>query len=146
MGNAFLHVQVKLVQTVQQFIHGKEKSKMASTTPWGSAQHSSQIVRGLMEYSTSSHGGVHVSSGLAQYLSDFTKSRHTEIDKDGGYWFEEDCEALLPLYDLGKALPSVKRAIEARGRKVDDYLEQIKINFPDHPEVTSSLDKDKIAG
>lgn len=55
---------------------------MATTTPWGQSQDSRRIARGIMEYSTASHGGLHLSSMRnAQVHSAF---------RDLKGWYEED--------------------------------------------------------
>ena len=57
---------------------------MATSTPWGAAQDKQIYAPGIISYSTSSHGGFHLS-----------KTRQKEmpaalVNPDG--WYEEDCE------------------------------------------------------
>ena len=75
---------------------------MAVSTPWGESQHSTQIVRGAVFHTTAGHGGVHIAERLAgRVLSKFVRNRGI---KDGsGYWYEEDCDISLPMYELMKA-------------------------------------------
>lgn len=72
---------------------------MAVSTPWGASQHSTQITRGAVFHSTSGHGGLHIAERLAgRILSSWVRNKGI---KDGsGYWYEEDCEISLPLYEL----------------------------------------------
>lgn len=57
---------------------------MGTSTPWGVADSSRCIARGIMEYGTPSHGGFHLS-----------KSRQAQMPAalrlDHG-WYEEDCD------------------------------------------------------
>lgn len=75
---------------------------MAVSTPWGASQHSTQILRGAVFHTTAGHGGVHIAEQLAgRVLSKFVRNRGI---KDGsGYWYEEDCDISLPMYELMKA-------------------------------------------
>ena len=58
---------------------------MATQTPWGKAQHSKVITRGIIFYSTAGHGGIHVSAGKNKLIP-------AALRRDDG-WYEEDCEA-----------------------------------------------------
>lgn len=61
---------------------------MGTATPWGTSQHSKKIARGIVSYSTSGHGGIHVSKTMLEKMPvTFQRLRTT---KPG--WFEEDCE------------------------------------------------------
>ena len=59
-------------------------------TPWGSAQSASHYGRGLIMYSTASHGGFHVSNGLLSRIPDYLQSADKYADGTAG-WYEEDC-------------------------------------------------------
>jgi hypothetical protein len=57
---------------------------MATSTPWGTADHSDKVARGIVFYGTPSHGGYHLSP-----------TRNTlvhEAWRDKGGWYEEDCD------------------------------------------------------
>lgn len=56
---------------------------MATSTPWGMADSSKQIARGIMQYGTPSHGGIHVSKGMQAKMPDHLRN-------ESG-WYEEDC-------------------------------------------------------
>jgi len=57
---------------------------MATQTPWGKSDSSTKIARGIVSYSTPSHGGIHVSKGLLAKMPE-------PFRKTNG-WYEEDCE------------------------------------------------------
>jgi len=57
---------------------------MATSTPWGQSQYSEKIARGIMNYGTCSHGGVHVSPTKNVLIPEYMRNA------DG--WYEEDCE------------------------------------------------------
>lgn len=58
-------------------------------TPWGPAQFSRERAPGIVEYTTASHGGIHI-----------TKERYAQMPEEyrrhkpwaGRYWYEEDCD------------------------------------------------------
>jgi len=60
---------------------------MATQTLWGQAQQSKKIAKGIMLYSTASHGGFHVSNTRQKDMLPFFKL------EDG--WYEEDCDWCL---------------------------------------------------
>lgn len=53
-------------------------------TPWGKATNKTEIVSGIVFYSTSSHGGFKVSKERLAVMPDAL------VNPDG--WYEEDCE------------------------------------------------------
>jgi|SRR5271165_777491 len=57
---------------------------MATTTPWGKSQHTTNYGRGVNFYSTAGHGGFKVSKAL-------NASMPAAIRNADG-WYEEDCE------------------------------------------------------
>lgn len=99
-------------------------------TPWGKPDHSVQIVRGITDYYTPSHGGLFVTVNAAKkYLrkpvleSDFLRNR---LDaKANGYWLEEDCDAAVALFEL--CYTAKERMAELyKGRKT---VEELKASF-----------------
>ena len=59
--------------------------KRIAFSPWGSPQHVKTLADGILQVSTSTHGGIHLSpERLAQMPED-------QRSTDG--WYEEDCEA-----------------------------------------------------
>lgn len=52
-------------------------------TPWGKAQTRSRLAHGIVEVSTASHGGIH--------LSPTRNALVHEAWRDGSGWYEEDC-------------------------------------------------------
>lgn len=102
---------------------------MPTQTPWGQAQYRETHFKGCTTYGTASHGGLHISSTVYPYLSDYTKSAGLEYSK--GLWYEEDCDYLLPVYELYK-IPEF--ADKLKDSYTQPTLEQIKQWFPDYPE------------
>ena len=60
---------------------------MATQTKWGKAQTSKRHGVGIMAYTTSSHGGFHVSPKLNAQIPSYLRR------EDG--WYEEDCDWCL---------------------------------------------------
>lgn len=92
------------------------------STPWGQAQHATQIAPGIVQYSTAGHGGINLSidrlaampAGLRQ-IAPFA----------GPGWYEEDCDwALVALAFPDCFKPaSVATAVQSIGpRELDHYL------------------------
>ena len=100
---------------------------MATYTPWGASQYSEKHFKGCTTFCTASHGGIHISSSVMKYLSEYTIKAGMEYGK--GLWYEEDLGYLLPLYELSK-VP------EFRSKLRDMYkiptIEEIKEWFPDY--------------
>jgi len=61
---------------------------MPTNTPWGPSQTSVKIAPGIMQYTTASHGGIHLSPSKNKRVPDYL--RH----EDG--WYEEDCDWAIP--------------------------------------------------
>jgi hypothetical protein len=63
--------------------------KVGSSTPWGAAQEAREVIPGFWTVSCAGHGGVKLD-----------RARHARLPagarKPGG-WFEEDCEAAIPM-------------------------------------------------
>lgn len=54
------------------------------STPWGKAQHSYHLRRGVVFYSTSGHGGMRVSKRIAvKYMTEYSRTHC--IDRYGAY-------------------------------------------------------------
>lgn len=67
-----------------------------ASTPWGQSQTSVKLAPGIMDYTTASHGGIHLSelrrSDLGFRLGFWTDA------KDVPAWYEEDCDWAIPYY------------------------------------------------
>lgn len=61
-------------------------------SPWGRVQHSRQVCPGVIEVSTASHGGLHLSAERWSKLSD---TFPTFKPYAGQPWLEEDCDCVL---------------------------------------------------
>jgi len=60
---------------------------LGTQTPWGVADWSQKIARGIMSYSTPRHGGIHLSSSRQNEMPEALKV-------ESG-WYEEDCDWCL---------------------------------------------------
>jgi len=69
---------------------------MATSTPWGPSQYADKLARGVTMYGTAGHGGIKVSDKLNREIP-------PEFRNESG-WYEEDCEAVIPLYFLKERL------------------------------------------
>lgn len=58
------------------------------STPWGAAQQSESLCRGIVQYYTAGHGGVHLSPTRNMVVPEYMRNA------DG--WYEEDCEWAIP--------------------------------------------------
>jgi hypothetical protein len=64
--------------------------KKGSRSPWGSVQTSRSLAAGIVSVSTASHGGIHVSAALNSEIPESLRASNG--------WYEEDCQAAIPLY------------------------------------------------
>jgi len=72
-------------------------------TPWGKSDSKVTLARGISFVTTASHGGFAVTPTAAlQYLSTAAVSR--ALKYGGYYFFEEDCDAAIVLFELPLAL------------------------------------------
>ena len=60
---------------------------MGTQTIWGEADYAKKIARGIMSYSTPSHGGIHLSPSRQSEMPDALRI-------ESG-WYEEDCDWCL---------------------------------------------------
>ena len=74
------------------------------SSPWGQPQHQSTLIPGIVQVSTASHGGFHLSpSRLAELPASV---RDAERFNSPGPWYEEDAE----VYIVAVAFPEVAKA------------------------------------
>jgi hypothetical protein len=72
-------------------------------TPWGPSQQSEQIAPGITYYSTSSHGGYHLSrERMAKFREIFPDFKSFA----GGAWFEEDCDWAIVMLAFADLFPA----------------------------------------
>jgi hypothetical protein len=64
------------------------------TSPWGQVQDADELAPGIWRVHTASHGGIFLTPQRHAELP--ANARETTYSKGG--WFEEDCDALIPLY------------------------------------------------
>jgi uncharacterized protein DUF7007 len=63
---------------------------VATSTPWGTAQTATYYGKGIVAYSTASHGGFHVSAALNEQIPWYLRQADKYADGVMG-WYEEDC-------------------------------------------------------
>lgn len=113
-----------------------------TTTPWGESQDVVKIAPGVNVYSTAGHGGMSVSAGLLKYLTKFTVKQ--AIRYGSGYWFEEDVDIILPIYELSLNMPGFRQKIMEKMKYSDESMvAEIKRWFPNYKFETTSDDKEK---
>lgn len=104
--------------------NGRNAVVASVSTPWGAADSSTPVCRGCVYYSTARHGGFSVSKTLAKHLSQYAKK--VALERNGTYWFEEDCAYAIALYELSQKVGGFTKALadtfpsmtEGRLRKV----------------------------
>lgn len=107
---------------------------LGPSTPWGKAQYGYHLARGVVFYGTAGHGGMKVSKRIAEkYMTEY--SRENCIQRYGAYWYEEDCDINLPLYELSLNLPGFAEiAVQfSKNATVEKLPEHIKRWNPDYP-------------
>ena len=79
-------------------------------TPWGRAQHCTQLADGILSYSTASHGGLWISDQRRAEMPEPYKSIPTFA---GGNWYEEDCDWCLVLLAWPEINPDLAQEAKA---------------------------------
>lgn len=67
---------------------------ISTSTPWGKADSSTKFAKGIVFYSTPSHGGFHLSASRLKQVPEFLQTADKYADGTKG-WFEEDCAAAI---------------------------------------------------
>ena len=78
---------------------------MVTQTPWGPSQTVEHIATGIIEYTTASHGGIHVASKLNKQMPE-------SIRVESG-WYEEDVDWVFVVVNFPQHFTQQKYA-EAR--------------------------------
>ena len=97
------------VAEVNPFPEGK-----GTNTPWGRAQYSQQLTRGVVFYGTAGHGGLSVSMGWAE-KNITPHARYLGECWGGKLWYEEDCACTIVLFEhpeLLKAMNGLEPEVE----------------------------------
>lgn len=82
---------------------------MIKSSPWGPVQDQNSYCPGVTRVSTASHGGFAVSVSFAhKHLSEEARSR-AGFHHSGYYWYEEDCDWAIPIYELPELWPEAFR-------------------------------------
>ena len=104
----------------------------APRTPWGPAQTSYEIERGVRFFSTASHGGFGISRDAARRFLSPAALKEAEVWQ-GAYWFEEDVASSVPLYEHPEWGPKAGFSSSESARE-----ERIRRNFPKYLEEKES--------
>jgi len=72
-------------------------------TPWGRADHRSDVAKGIVRVSTSSHGGYYITpakmadmpAALRAIRSPYVDATHPAVGGFGLGWYEEDCDWII---------------------------------------------------
>lgn len=68
-----------------------------SPSPWGEVEHAYEIAPGIVRVGTPSHGGIWLSAQRIAHLPAWALAVGSGYAPKP-YWWEEDCEAVVPLY------------------------------------------------
>lgn len=95
------------------------------SSPWGAVQHQEILADGIIFVDTAGHGGIWLSPERAAQLPNWAHSiASTYCSKPT--WWEEDCEAVVPMYVFFDEMPEWVRkhgkAQLAEWLKRDGYL------------------------
>lgn len=77
-------------------------------SPWGQIDRHEVLARGIIEVYTPSHGGIYLSKERQKMLPEWAKKVPASYCPKPEWW-EEDCEALVPLYCFYDELPAKRR-------------------------------------
>lgn len=89
---------------------------MPTHTPWGLSQSSRTLAQGIREYTTASHGGIH--------LSPRCNAQIAECWRIATGWYEEDCDWAIVAYHFPEAFSGVnfELALQTlKSYKPDEY-------------------------
>ena len=100
-------------------------------TPWGQSDGQRTIIKGMVDYNTPRHGGIHLAPELVKRLPKFVTTDCNHLHSLT--WWEEDCDWAIPFIVFAKEIQATYPA----------YAEDIKIahrvckNW--HPEIYAQL-------
>ena len=99
------------------------KNGHGTYTPWGRAQCSEKYATGIVSYSTTGHGGFHLSDGMLAKMPENIRNWWSGQSHYGQSenWFEEDCEWAV----VALAFPMCFTAFE-----VECATKTIKVYYP----------------
>ena len=63
---------------------------VSTSTPWGVAQSATHFGAGIIQYSTASHGGFHVSAGLLPRIPDYLQTAD-KYAPGTAVWYRRGC-------------------------------------------------------
>jgi hypothetical protein len=96
-----------------------------TVTPWGIADFSEQLTRGVVSYVTPGHGGLRVAPGwAAKHLTPMARALGDKYA--GAYWYEEDCACALVFFEFPELSNGDAENTKRTARKV------IQTYFPEY--------------
>ena len=95
--------------------------KIGTHTPWGYADHVSELAPGITFVATPSHGGIKLESWREEEMPASLRKRDFRYCPRG--WYEEDCEITLVIL----AFPEIFRKL---GYHVDYAEEMLRQTYP----------------
>jgi len=105
---------------------------ISTATPWGASQTTHKVLNGLTWYGTAGHGGLCVSKGLADTKLS-PNARAEGIKYAGSYWYEEDVQWAIPMYENPEWLKlMLDRKIFSSLPTMDELKSKIERYFPDY--------------
>lgn len=125
--------ELEAMKTAGRIMKIAETVFASTNTPWGVSDYSKVICRGAISYSTGSHGGLCVSSTLASKMSRYCLRQALRFGN--GYWYEEDCDEPMALYDLCKNVPGFEQKMKQAfpNMTVEKLEESVKRWHPGYP-------------
>ena len=93
---------------------------MATSTPWGKSQLTHRIAKGIILYSTASHGGIHLSEKRQKEIKEKFPNFVNFLGRPA--WWEEDCDVALVVVAFKDCFSesSFKKAMEVVSK--DNYF------------------------
>ncbi len=107
---------------------------MRKQTPWGQADHVTELAEGIVSYCTPSHGGIWLSSSRRKIIEAIIPNVKNFLG--GLEWWEEDCDWAIPYFMFRDDIQATGKAY-----KFPENLEMARqIVWRHHPEVATILD------
>ncbi len=102
---------------------------MGRSTPWGKADHQVTLARGIISYSTPSHGGIWLSPERIEMIKMVLPNVKNWV---GGFeWWEEDCDWAVPYVVFADDIRA-----QGKAYKFEENLEAAKFIIERyHPEI-----------
>ena len=97
-------------------------------SPWGQIDQHEVLARGIIKVYTPSHGGIYLSKERQLMLPDWARKIPASYCPKPEWW-EEDCEALVPLYCFYDELPAETKGRVSRAQLLT-WIKKTSYFFP----------------